>query len=131
MGKSEIFRLYSIVHVAVETTKTLNFTCHLKFFISIFFTCQVSSCELQLFSCHYLANDTYSQTAKTVFSHLKPSAASTKESLKDARGKKKQKRGEQEGAGIFFCSFACASRFSSLAVKVTVKEQSACYLTAK
>ena len=28
-------------------------------------------CELQPFSCHVLANDIYSQTAKTVFSHLK------------------------------------------------------------
>ena len=37
----------------------------------IFFTCQVSACELQPFSCHDLANDIHSQTAKTVFSHLK------------------------------------------------------------
>ena len=36
--------------------------------ISIFFTCQVSACELLPFSCHDLANHTksYSQTAKTV-----------------------------------------------------------------
>ena len=73
LGKSEILRLYSIVYAAMETTKTSNFTCHSKFFISIFFTCQVSACELQLFSCHDLANDIYSQTAKTVFSHLKKS----------------------------------------------------------
>ena len=45
-----------------------------KSFISIFFNCQVSACELQPFSCHDLANDIYSQTAKTVFSHLKPSS---------------------------------------------------------
>ena len=32
--------------------------------------CQVSACELQPFSCHDLANDIFSQTAKTVFSHL-------------------------------------------------------------
>ena len=36
---------------------------------------QISACELQLFSCHDLANDLandiYSQTSKTVFSHLK------------------------------------------------------------
>ena len=61
LSKSEILRLYSIVHVAMETSKS---------FISIFFTCQVSACELQPFSCHYLANDRYSQTVKTVFSHL-------------------------------------------------------------
>ena len=39
-------------------------------FVSIFFTCQVLVCELEPFSCHDLANHTYSQTAKTVFSHL-------------------------------------------------------------
>ena len=71
LRKSEILRLYSIVHVAMETTKTSNFTCQSKSFISIFFTCQVSACELQPFSCHDLANDIYSQTAKTVFNHLK------------------------------------------------------------
>ena len=71
LSKSEILRLYSIVHVAMETTKMPNFTCQSKSFISIFFTCQVSACELQPFSCHDLANDIYSQTAKTVFSHLK------------------------------------------------------------
>ena len=71
LGKSEILRLYSIVHVAMETTKTSNFTCQSKSFISIFFTCQVSACELQPFSCHNLENDLYSETAKTVFSHLK------------------------------------------------------------
>ena len=32
---------------------------------------KVSACELQPFSCHNLANDIYSETAKTVFSHLK------------------------------------------------------------
>ena len=71
LSKSEILRLYSIVHVAMETTKTSNFTCQSKSFISIFFTCQVSACELQPFSCHDLANDIFSQTVKTVFSHLK------------------------------------------------------------
>ena len=47
--------------------------CQSKSFISIFFTCQASACELQPFSCHDLANDIYSETAamKTVFSHLK------------------------------------------------------------
>ena len=71
LSKSGILRLYSIIHVATETTKTSNFTCQLKSLISIFFTCQVSACGLQPFSCHDLANDIYSQTAKTVFSHLK------------------------------------------------------------
>ena len=71
LSKSEILRLYSIVHVAMETTKTSHFTCQSKSFISIFFTCQVSACELQPFSFHDLANDIYSQTVKTVFSHLK------------------------------------------------------------
>ena len=54
----------------METAKTSNFTCQSKSFISIFFTCQVSACELQPFSCHDLANDIYSQTIKTMFSHL-------------------------------------------------------------
>ena len=71
LSKSEILRLYSIVHVAMETTKTSHFTSQSKSFISIFFTCQVSVCELQPFPCHDLANDIYSQTSKTVFSHLK------------------------------------------------------------
>ena len=68
--KSEILRMYSIVYVAKETTKTSNFTCQSKSFISIFFTFQVSACEMQPFSCHDLENDIHhSQTAKTVFSH--------------------------------------------------------------
>ena len=71
LSKSEILRLYSIVHVAMETTKTSHFTCRSKSFIGIFFTCQLSACELQPFSCHDLTNDIYSQTAKTVFNHLK------------------------------------------------------------
>ena len=70
MSESEILMLYSIVHVAMETTKTSNFTCQSKSFISIFFTCQVSACELQPFSCLDFANDIFSETAKTVFSHL-------------------------------------------------------------
>ena len=64
LSKSEILRSYSIVHVAVETTKTSHLTCQSKSFISIFFTCQVSACKLQPFSCYNLANDIYSQTAK-------------------------------------------------------------------
>ena len=46
------------MHVATETTKTSHFNCQSKSFISTFFTC------------HDLANDLYSQTTKTVFSHL-------------------------------------------------------------
>ena len=71
LSKREILRLYSVVQVAMETTKTSHFTSQSKPYISIFFTCQVSTCELQPFSYHDLANDIYSQTAKTVFSHLK------------------------------------------------------------
>ena len=37
LSKSEILRLYSIVHVAMETTTTSNFTCQANSFISIFF----------------------------------------------------------------------------------------------
>ena len=50
--------LYSIVYVAMETTKMSHFTCQSKYFISMFFNLS-------------LANDIYTQTAKTVFSHLK------------------------------------------------------------
>ena len=50
LSKSEILRLCSIIHVATKTTKMSNFTCQSKYFISIFFTCQVSACELQAFS---------------------------------------------------------------------------------
>ena len=60
LSKSVILRLYSIVYVAMETTKTSNFTCHSKSFINIFFTCQVSACELQPFACHDLENGIYS-----------------------------------------------------------------------
>ena len=70
LSKGEILRLYSIVHVAMETTKTSNFTCQSKRFISISFTCRGLACELQPFSCHDLVNDIYLQTAKTVFSQV-------------------------------------------------------------
>ena len=70
LRKCEILRLYSIVHVAMETRKSSVFTCQSKSFIITFFTCQVSACELQPFSCHDLVNDIRSQTAKTVFSYL-------------------------------------------------------------
>ena len=64
-----MLRLYWVVHVAMETTKTSHFTCQSISFICIFFTCQASACELQPFSCHDLADDIYSQSAKTVFSY--------------------------------------------------------------
>ena len=77
LSKSEILRLFSIVHVDMETTKTSNFTCHSNL-SSVYFSInlQVLARELQPFSCHDLANDIYSQTAKTVFSHLKVSVSS-------------------------------------------------------
>ena len=37
LNKIEILRLYSIVHVAMGTTKASKFTCQSKFLISIFF----------------------------------------------------------------------------------------------
>ena len=72
LSKKEILQLYLITRVAMETTKKSNFTCQSKSFSSIFFTCYVSACELQPFFCHYLAKYIYSwsQTAKTAFSHL-------------------------------------------------------------
>ena len=50
LNKSEILRLYSIIHVAMETTKTSNFTCQSKSFISIFPPAkfQLVSCNLSL-----------------------------------------------------------------------------------
>ena len=63
LRKSEMLRLYSIVHVAVETM-SVKFYLSIKIFITTFFTYQVSACELQPFSCHDLANDIHSQTAK-------------------------------------------------------------------
>ena len=64
LSKSENLRLYSVVHVAIETAKTSHLTCQSKFFISIFFNCQVSARDLQPFSWHRdLTNDIYSQTA--------------------------------------------------------------------
>jgi len=47
LSKSEILRLYSIVHVAMETVKKSNFTCQSKSFISIF-----SLAKFQLVSCN-------------------------------------------------------------------------------
>ena len=70
LSRSEILRLYSSF-MFIKTTKTSNFTCQSKSFISLLFTCQVLSCELQPFFWHDLANDIYLQTAKTVFSHWK------------------------------------------------------------
>ena len=67
---STILRLYSIVHVAMGTTKASNFTCQSKSFISIFsFTFQVSAFELQPFSCHVLANDIYQEPITPAYTH--------------------------------------------------------------
>ena len=85
LSESEILRLYSIVHVAMETTKTSNFTCQSKSFISIFFTCQVSACEQQPFSCHDLGKMTLT-TAKTVFSHRYVDSDWEKQYLQTLRG---------------------------------------------
>ena len=90
------------MHVAMETTKTSNFTCHSKSFISIFFTCQVSACELQPFSCHDLANDIHSKTAKTVFSHLKLSCIQLNLSTTATFGKEESGR-RREGAFVERC----------------------------
>ena len=61
LSKGEILGLYLIVHVAMETTKTSNVSYQSKSFISIFFTCQVSACQLQPSSCHNLANELCTQ----------------------------------------------------------------------
>ena len=61
----------------METTKTSNSTFQLKSFISIFFTCQVSACEQQPFSCHDLANDIYSKLPKLCSATLIASLFST------------------------------------------------------
>ena len=47
LSNGEILRLYLIVHVAMETTKTSNFTCQSNSFISIF-----SLAKFQLVSCN-------------------------------------------------------------------------------
>ena len=72
LSKKEILQLYLITRVAMETTKKSNFTCQSKSFSSIFYTSYVSACDLQPFFWHYLAKYIYSwsQTAKTAFSHL-------------------------------------------------------------
>ena len=49
LSKSEILRLYSIVRVAMKTTKTSNFTCQSKSFISVLY---FSLAKFQLVSCN-------------------------------------------------------------------------------
>ena len=74
---STILRFYSIVHVAMGTTKTSNFTCQSKSFISIFsFTFQVSAFELQPFSCHVLANHIYQEPITPAYTHKLPKLCS-------------------------------------------------------
>ena len=69
LGKSEILRLYPIVHVAMETTKyhILPVRQNLS---SVYF----SLAKFQLVSCNrslaMIWQMTHSQTAKAVFSHL-------------------------------------------------------------
>ena len=80
LSKSEILRLHSIVHVAMETTKMTNFTCQSKSgtdycqnLLSVYF----SLAKFQLVSGNpslaIICQMTYiySQTVKTVFSNLK------------------------------------------------------------
>ena len=67
--KMDVKQTNFVTHLII--TIQLYFTRQSKSFISVFFTCQVSACELQPFSCHDLANEIHSQTVKTVFSHLK------------------------------------------------------------
>ena len=62
IGKSNARILSNLsVHVAMETTKSHILPVSQNF---------SSACELRPFSCHDLANDIYSQTAKTVLGHL-------------------------------------------------------------
>ena len=49
LSKSEILRLYSIVRVAMKTTKTSNFTCQSKSFISVLY---FSLAKFQLVRCN-------------------------------------------------------------------------------
>ena len=64
LSKSEILRLFWIVHVAMETTKR-----HLLPVKQIFHR-YILHLPSFSFPCHDLTNNIYSQTAKTVFSHL-------------------------------------------------------------
>ena len=51
------FRLYSIVHAAMETTKTQILPGNQNLSSVYFSLCQVSACELQPFPCHDLVNE--------------------------------------------------------------------------
>ena len=59
--------LYSSVHAAMETKKNVKFYLSIKIFHLAYF----SLSKFQLVSSNDLTYDVYSQTAKTVFSHLK------------------------------------------------------------
>ena len=66
LSKSEILRLYSIIHVAIETTKMSNFTVNQNIFHVASFHLWSVTLLLPWFSkWHILTN------CKTVFSHLK------------------------------------------------------------
>ena len=72
LGKSEILRLYSIAHVAWKLGKR-QIVPVVQNLSSVYLSLanfQLVSYNLSL-NCHDLANDIYSQTAKTLFSHLK------------------------------------------------------------
>ena len=62
--------LNTVLRVVSGNSRNVKFYLSIKIFRQYIFH-RVSACELQPFSCHDLANDIYSQTAKTVFSHLK------------------------------------------------------------
>ena len=89
--KSEILRLYSIVHVAAEIYEKVKFYLSIKIFHQYIFQVYLPSYSLwaEYFSCHDLANDIQSQTAKTVFSYLNDND-SDKEKEKE-KGKENEK----------------------------------------
>ena len=51
----------------METSKTSNFTCQSKYFISLLFTCQVLACELQPFSLDMIWQMTYIHKVQKLF----------------------------------------------------------------
>ena len=70
-SKSEIFKVVFNRLCCHGNYENVTSYISIKIFRQYIVTCQVSACELQPFYCHYLANDIYSQTAQTVFNHLK------------------------------------------------------------
>ena len=70
LSKSEILRLYSIVRVAMKTTKTSNFTCQSKSFISVLY---FSLAKFQLVSCNLFLAMIWQMT----YTHKLPKVCST------------------------------------------------------